>query len=225
MTWLNEGIQALRVATVLPNRGPQTVITSVALNELSLFFTAQTAFSPITGSNSTDAAFTLPFAFPLDVTALQQTITIGSQGTDFAQLSIPKGPSTTDVQARIIYLQFQNVPFAVFDKTHTNFEQFVAATTIGASQTLHLTGSASADANTAVGLLSLSDITFSVNSDIAGLQGLNTRPVTVSDLDVNHGFPDFLLITANGAIFNPRYMFSQIHTKIILLSSFLTIAT
>jgi hypothetical protein len=175
---LNEGIQALQVATVLPNQGPLKIITSIALNELSLFFTPQTAFSPVTGSNSTDAIFTLPFAFPLDITALEQTITVGSQGTNFAQLAIPKGPSTTDVQARIIHLGFENVPFTVFDDAHANFEQFVAATTIGTLQTLRLSGSANADANTAVGLLSLTDIGFSVNSNVAGLQGLNARPVT-----------------------------------------------
>lgn len=206
MTWLNEGIRALQVATVLPNRGPQTIIKSIDLNELSLFFTPQTAFSPVTGSNSTDAAFTLPFAFPLDITALQQTITIGFQGTNFAQLAIPKGPSATDVQARIIHLGFENVPFAVFDSAHANFEQFVAATTTGTSQTLRLSGSADADANTAVGLLSLTDIGFSVDSNVAGLQGLNARPVTVSNLDVNHGVSDFLLIKVNSAIFNPRYV-------------------
>ena len=129
-------MQALQIATVLPNQGPQTIISSITLNELSLFFTLQTAFSPITGSNSTDAAFTLPFAFPLDIIALQQTITIGSQGTDFAQLDIPKRPSTTDVQARIIHLGFQNIPFVVFDNAHANFEQFVAAITTVTSQRL-----------------------------------------------------------------------------------------
>ena len=203
---MNEGIQALRVATVLPNQGPQTVIKSVTLNELSFLFTAQTAFSPITGSNSTDAAFTLPFAFPLDITALQQTITIGFQGTDVGQLAIPKGPTTTDVQDRIIHLGFQHVPFTVFGNTHTNFEQFVETTTTGTSETLHLSGSANADANIAVGLLSLTDIGFSVDSNLAGLQGLNARPVTVSNLDVNHGYSDYLLIKIDGALYNPRYV-------------------
>ena len=203
---MNEGIQALRVATVLPNQGPQTIIKSVTLNELSFLFTAKTAFSPITGSNSTDAAFTLPFAFPLDITALQQTITIGSQGINIGQLAIPKGPTTTDVQDRIIHLGFQNVPFAVFGNTHTNFEQFVETTTTSTSETLHLSGSANADANTAVGLLSLTDIGFSVDSNLAGLQGLNARPVTVSNLDVNHGYSNYLLIKIDGALYNPRYV-------------------
>lgn len=102
-------------------------------------------------------------------------------------------------------LTISSVPFAVFDNTHSNFDAFVAATTVGSTETLHLSGAANADAQTAVGLLSLTDISFSVDSVIDGLQGLNTKPVTVADLDVNHGFPDYLLIKVNSALFNPRY--------------------
>ncbi|KDR75403.1 hypothetical protein GALMADRAFT_553913 [Galerina marginata CBS 339.88] len=203
VTWLNEGIKALQVATILPNRGPQNIIKSINLNELTLIFSAQSPFRPVTSSKSTDAAFTLPFAFPLDISALEQTITLGFQGSDFAQLAIPKGPSTTDVEARVIHLNFKDVPFGVFDNGHSTFEQFVAATTTGSQETLRLSGFANADASTAVGLLSLTDIDFSVDSTINGLQGLNARPVTVNDLDVNHGFPDFLLIKVDSALFNP----------------------
>jgi hypothetical protein len=168
-------------------------------------FTQGTAYGPLSSSKSTDAAFTLPFAFPLDITALEQTITTSFGGKDFAQLIIPKGPSNTDVSNRIIHLTFNNVPFAVFGDAHSTFDEFVAATTMEKSQTLGLAGAANADAKTAVGLLSLKDISFKVDSTIAGLQGLNARPVTVADLDVNHGYPDHLLIKVNSALFNPRY--------------------
>jgi len=35
------------------------------------------------------------------------------------------------------------------------------------------------------------------------LQGLNARPATVSDLDVFHGYPDYLQINVNAALYNP----------------------
>ncbi|KAJ7594702.1 hypothetical protein C8J56DRAFT_446479 [Mycena floridula] len=202
-TWLNDGIKALSIDTVLPNRGKLQVIKSIDLNELELFFTEATAYSPKTTSKSATAAFTLPFAFPLDITALEQTITVSYQDKSFAQLAIPKGPSSTDVDSRIIHLTFADVPFAVFDDGHSTFDDFVAATTVGKTQTMGLSGAANADANTAVGLLSLKDIGFSVSSSIDGLQGLNARPVTVANLDVNHGFSDYLLIKVDSALFNP----------------------
>ncbi|KAJ7143355.1 hypothetical protein C8R43DRAFT_1089003 [Mycena crocata] len=205
VTWLNDGIKALQVAAVLPNQGPLQVIKSIDLNQLKLMFTESTAYNPLTTSTSTDAAFTLPFAFPLDITSLEQTITVGYRGESIAELALPKAGAKTDVEARIIHLTFADVPFAVFNDKHSNFDDFVAATTVGSKETLHLSGSANADAETAVGLLALTDIAFSVDSDIDGLQGLNTKPVTVANLDVNHGFPDYLLIKVDSALFNPRY--------------------
>lgn len=203
VTWLNEGIKSLRIATVLPNRGAQKIIKSIELNQLELVFTQDTAYNPSTTSQSTDAAFTLPFGFPIDISALEQTLTIGFEGTSFAQLALPKAPSRTDVQNRIIHLTFSHVPFAVFPDQHPIFDKFVAATTIGKTQTLHLSGSANAEAKTAVGLLSLQGIDFSVDSSIDGLQGLNTKPALVRNVDVSHGFPAFLLIKASSNLFNP----------------------
>lgn len=199
---MNEGIKVLQVATVLPNQGVLDIIKSISLNELTLLFSTDNSYSPLTSSKSTDAAFTIPFGFPLDITSLQQTITLGYQGSDFAQLAISKGPATTDVQTRIIHLTFQNTPLQSLN--NVVFNDFLAATTMSSSQTVTLSGSANADANTAVGLLSLVDIKFSVQTAIAGLQGLNARPVTVANLDVNHGYPDYLLIKVDSALFNPR---------------------
>ncbi|RPD70056.1 hypothetical protein L226DRAFT_261105 [Lentinus tigrinus ALCF2SS1-7] len=203
VTWLNEGIKALKVETVLPNRGVLQIIKSVNLNELDLRFTESTAFDPSMGSDDTTAAFTLPFDFPVDIVALEQNITVGTGGTDFAELVIPKGPSTTEVEQRIIHLNFSKVPFGVFDGGHGTFEQFLSDTATSKSETMTLKGAANTDAQTAVGLLSLTDIEFDVETTIAGLQGLNTEPALVTGLDVNHGFASYLLIKVNSSLFNP----------------------
>lgn len=199
--------------TSLPNTGKLNIIKSISLEQLSLMFTEATAYDPMTGSNLTTAAFTLPFAFPVDITALAQNITTGYDGQSFAELVIPWGPSTTDVQNRIIYLAFSDVPFAVYPDQHETFQNFVAATTLGTSQTLALSGTANADASTAVGVLSLVDMEFSVQSTIAGLQGLKAKPASVANLDVNHGYSDYLLITVDTSLFNPRYVKSVMQTS------------
>ena len=114
VTWLNEGIKSLQIDTILPNRGKLDIIKSISLNELELLFSVDSAYSPPTSSNDATAAFTLPFNFPVNIVALSQNITTGFQGQSFAELIIPKGPSTTDVDARVIHLTFNNTPFAVF---------------------------------------------------------------------------------------------------------------
>ncbi|KAJ4468227.1 hypothetical protein J3R30DRAFT_3715154 [Lentinula aciculospora] len=203
VTWLNEAITLLQVETSLPNQGVLDIIKSINLNELALQFSENTAYDPSTSSSLTTAAFTIPFGFPIDIIALQQDINVETQGQVFAQLSIPKGPSHTDVNTRIISLTFGDVPFAVVDGAETTFNDFLAATTVGKSITMGLSGSANADGSTAVGTLSLTNISFSVQTTIEGLQGLDTEQVTVSDLDVNHGFPDYLLIKVSSPLTNP----------------------
>ncbi|TFY72142.1 hypothetical protein EVG20_g865 [Dentipellis fragilis] len=203
VTWLNEGIKSLIVSAVLPNQGKLNIIKSISLDELDLRFSMDTAYDPSTSSNDASAAFTLPFNFPVDIKALEQNITVGTGGQSFAELIIPKGPSTTDVQQRVIHLTFSDVPFAVFGDQHSAFQEFLASTATSANQALQLSGAANTDADTGVGLLSLKDIEFSVGTSIAGLQGLNTRPTIIETLDVNHGFSDYLLIKVNSTLFNP----------------------
>ncbi|KAF9222628.1 hypothetical protein BS17DRAFT_802839 [Gyrodon lividus] len=203
VTWLNEGMQTLQVATTLPNQGKVNIIKAITLEQMELLFTEDTAYDPMSSSNATTAAFTLPFNFPIDITSLSQNITVGFNGQSFAELVIPNAPSTTDVESRIIYMTFSNVPFAVYADQHSIFDSFVAGTTLGSMQILALSGAANAAASTAVGVLSLSDIEFSVDSSIAGLQGLAAKPVTVANLDVNHGYPDYLLIKVDTTLYNP----------------------
>lgn len=204
VAWLNDGIKSLVVETVLPNRGKLDIIESVELDELELRFTESTGYNPNASSNYATAAFTLPFNFPVDIKSLEQNISVSTGGAPFAELVIPKGPTTTNVQQRVIHLTFSDVPFAVFDGQHGSFQLFLASTTTSASQTMTLSGIANADADTAVGLLSLQGIGFSVNTAIAGLQGLTAKPTLVTSLDVNHGFPDYLLIKVKSSLFNPR---------------------
>ncbi|KAF8629168.1 hypothetical protein AX17_005753 [Amanita inopinata Kibby_2008] len=206
VTWLNDGIKTLRIETILPNQGALKIIKSIALNQMTLLFTDATAYMPSTSSNSTDAAFQIPFGFPIDIAALEQTLIVGFEGSSIAELKIPKGPSVTDVQKRIVHLKFNAIPFSVFGDQHPAFDHFLASTTVGKEQQIHISGSANADTRTAVGLLSLENITFAVDTTISGLQGLDVVPPRVTHLDVNHGYPDFLLIKVDSSLFNPSML-------------------
>lgn len=60
-----------------------------------------------------------------------------------------------------------------------------------------LHGNATTTTSTAIGILNLQSIPFSVTSTLLGLQGLNARPAIVSNLDVYHGYPDYLQINGS----------------------------
>ncbi|KAI9459105.1 hypothetical protein F5148DRAFT_1001220 [Russula earlei] len=203
VTWLNDAIKSLVVEVILPNRGKLSVIKSIELGQFESHFTEKTAYDPVTSNRDVRAVFTLPFDFPVDIKALKQNIDVSTGGAPFAELVIPKGPTTTDVQQRITRPTVLNVPFAVFGDQHSAFQRFLTSMTTSTTQSMTLSGNANAEAGTDIGLLSLTGIEFSVNTSIAGLQCLTSKPSLVTYFDVNHGFQDYLLIKVNLSLFNP----------------------
>ncbi|KAJ9479823.1 hypothetical protein PHBOTO_003303 [Pseudozyma hubeiensis] len=205
VTWLNDGIKSLAVQVSLPSQ-KFTVIRTISINQISLFFTTQTAWNPPTSSNETQSQFFLPFAFPLDIQQVGGGFIANYQDQDMAVLNIPLSPSITDVTARILTLMFSNVPFSVYGNQHPRFSQFLADTTASTQVTFNLNGNANTKASTAVGLLSIDNIPFNVDTNLLGLQNLNARPAIVSNLDVFHGYPSYLQINVDTTLFNPSHI-------------------
>ncbi|KAJ1033702.1 hypothetical protein NDA13_001683 [Ustilago tritici] len=205
VTWLNDGIKALSVTVSLPSQS-FTVIRSISINQISLFFTTQTAWDPPTSSNDTQAGFFLPFAFPIDIQQVGGGFIAGYQGQNMAVFDIPPSPSITDVASRILTLMFSNVPFDVYRNQHPRFSQFLADTTANTQVTFNLNGRADTKANTAAGLVSITNIPFNVDTNLLGLQNLNARPAVVSNLDVYRGFPSYLQINVDTILFNPSHI-------------------
>lgn len=202
VAWLNNGITALSVTVSLPAQDFQ-VIRLVSINQLSLFFTVDTAWAPMSDTTNTQANFFLPFALPVNIQSVAGPFIANYQNTQMAVLNIPTSPTTTNVEARILTLMFTNVPFSVYDPAHADFSQFVADVTKNAEVTFNLNGMATGVASTGAGTITISDIPFNLNTNILGLQNLNARPAVVSDLDVLHGYPTYLEITVMTQLYNP----------------------
>lgn len=202
VVWLNEGIKALKVKVALPSQDFQ-VIRLVSINQLSLFFTVPTAYAPMSDTTNTSANFFLPFAFPVGISTVAGPFIAKYLDQDMAVLNIPQSPSTTNVEARILYLAFQNVPFAVYDPAHQTFSQFVADVTRETQITFNLHGSATGTAATNAGDLTIKDIPFDLNTNILGLQNLNSVPAKVANLDVLHGYPTYLDVRITTYLTNP----------------------
>ncbi|BGP44010.1 hypothetical protein JCM10449v2_008067 [Rhodotorula kratochvilovae] len=212
-SWLNNGIKQLGIPVVFPAAQNLEIINGITINSLTLQFSEADPWNPAFTTQDTVAAFSLPFAFPVDITSLKSQIYSGEGGAsssrrlgkrdegDFALLDIPSNPARTDVEARTILLAFADVPFASVD--NSRFSSFLVDVTDGESKAFTLHGAADTVAGTAVGALNLEGIAFSVSTSLLGLQGLNARPATVSDLDVYHGYSDYLQINVNAHLYNP----------------------
>ena len=203
--WLNEGIKALKSNTKLPAKH-FSVIKGISLNQLSLFFTKQKPWTPSASTTDTTAPFFLPFTFPLDIRRVEGTFIMGYKSNNIAELDVPWSPAQTDVQNRIIHLQFSNVPMAAYKNQHSGFAGFFADTTRQTSVTFGLHGDADTKASTAAGYVTITDIPFGVSSKLLGLQNLDARPANVTDLDVKHGYPSYLLITVYAWLYNPSHI-------------------
>ncbi|CAD6924941.1 unnamed protein product [Tilletia controversa] len=202
VTWLNDAIKVLSIPVVLPAIKFE-VIKSITLKQLSLYFSEDNEWSPPASSTDTVADFFLPFGFPINIQTVQGDFIDNYLNTDIATLAIPRTDVRTDVQNRVIYLQFQNVALASPNNAHSQFSQFIADTTARDSVTFGLHGFTTAGASTAAGFVTISDIPFDVQSSLAGVQNLNARPAVVSQLDVYHGYSDFLEIRLVTTVFNP----------------------
>lgn len=202
VVWLNEGIKALDVEVMLPAQDFQ-VIRLVSINQLSLFFTIPTAYAPMSDTSNTTANFFLPFSLPVAIDTVAGPFIARYNDNDMAVLNIPTSPTMTDVEARVLTLMFNNVPFSVYNGQQQTFSQFVADVTKGEQVTFNLHGSATGLADTAAGKVTISDIPFDLNTNILGLQNLNSVPAQVSDLDVVHGYPTYLMITVMTQLVNP----------------------
>lgn len=169
VSWLTAGVKTLKIASVLPSRGVLDIITGITINQMTMDFPSGSAYAPVTGSNDTAVAFTLPFGFALDIVSLDQIIAVEYQNTPMAQLALGTVPANTDVTNRIIHLTFQNIPFAVNDGQDGLFQQFLAQTTTTDSVTFGMSGNASSQAETSIGRLTISGIAFSVQTTLQGM--------------------------------------------------------
>ena len=203
--WLNEGIKALKVKTKLPAKH-FSVIKGISLNQLSLFFTKQKPWAPTASTTDTTAPFFLPFDFPIDIKRVGGQFIENYKNKDIAELDVPWSPAETDVQNRIIKMQFSDVPMEARKNQHSAFSGFIADTTRQKSITFQLHGEANSRASTAAGYVTITAIPFGVSTSLLGLQNLNARPANVSDLDVKHGYPSYLLITVNAWLYNPSHI-------------------
>ncbi|WFD32817.1 hypothetical protein MSPP1_003868 [Malassezia sp. CBS 17886] len=205
VSWLNEGIKALSVKTALPARHFD-VLKAVTLKQMSLFFNKKDQWNPMASSSDTEAPFFLPFAFPLDIRHAGGKFIERYPSTDNAVLDVPMSPATTDVEKRVMSLRFAHVPFAVTSDGKPAFSRFIADTTARGNVTFGLHGAADAQARTAAGDVTITQIPFDVNTTLAGLQNLNVRPVVSSNLDVKHGDRDYLEITLTASMVNPSQL-------------------
>lgn len=166
--WLTTGFQSISIPNVtLP--GPDTkpeLIPSITMKDMELDYTKD-PYAPPASSKHVESQIKNPFGFPLGVSQVNMDVKASYNGNDVAELKVPDEPAVTD-NSNLMVTQFENLPFAVYDNAHSVFDAFVKALTSSTNVTFGLSGAANSVADTAVGSLKLTNITFDVQSSLAG---------------------------------------------------------
>ncbi|CAG8458295.1 13175_t:CDS:2 [Acaulospora colombiana] len=201
ISWLIPAFTQLSIDSVLPPKDLGKLVPSVTINEISMKFTPDTAYDPITSSKNLTAQINIPFGFTLSITEMSEEIVIVNGNTNMARLSIPQSKAQTI--GRNVITTYSDVDLKVFDDAHSSFDSFVKDLTIGDSKKFGLVGSSNVLAKTPVATIPLNNISIDVETSLAGFEGLKAKPVTINGLDVTSGTSSVLTVPINTSLFNP----------------------
>lgn len=166
--WLTAGFKTIKIENVIlpgPDK-PPTLIPAITMKDMEIDFT-KSAYAPPAGSTQVEAQLKNPFGFPLGVTQLNMDVTASYQGQAMASLNVPDEKATTS-DTGVVTTQFSDLPFSTFDNAHDLFNSYLKAITSSQNVTFGLSGSSNAVTSTAIGTLNLNNITFDVDTSLAG---------------------------------------------------------
>ncbi|CAG8470506.1 8851_t:CDS:2 [Diversispora eburnea] len=202
ISWLVSAASKLSIDSILPPIKLEKIIPSVTIDDMSMNFTLDTAFNPISSSNEIEAEMKIPFGFTLTIQELSEDITLTYENKNIAKLPIPKGPAKMEGKTTII-TSYKKIPLQVFDDAHDAFESFVKDLTFAVSTKFGITGTSNALAKTPIGLIPLNGIPIDVQTSLKGLQGLQSAPVILGSPLIISADPKGVLIFLQVTMTNP----------------------
>ncbi|KAF9426865.1 hypothetical protein BGZ94_005885 [Podila epigama] len=211
VSWLSSGFKALALKVALQAPEPLNVIKGIELGAMGMNWTNTDEYAPMAKAPGVVAAFEMPFGFSLNLTQIQNNMTVIYNNKSMAALNAAEwGPALTTKNAASPGSSIQFVlpptPFAIHNDSHADFDDFVLQLTVGTTQPFTVAGVASTVALSPIGELHITGIPFKSDVALAGLQGLKAQPAVIHNLTVIGGMPAGLQIALNLTLFNPSLL-------------------
>ncbi|KAJ1560165.1 hypothetical protein HK405_008000 [Cladochytrium tenue] len=188
VSWLQKGLDGLALNVSLSANGTNKVVSNIQIPSLSVKFDpTDTTGSKVSTSATVNAGFKSPFDFPLSVKQVAQTLSFVDQasGTPFATLTVPYSDATSDQAAGNLTTSFTGGTLAMVTGQDTLYQNFFKTLTLGASASVGITGSVNAITSTAVGDVTVSNLSVTDTVSLTGFQGLSG--VTIGSVTVQGG--------------------------------------
>ncbi|KAJ3072665.1 hypothetical protein HDU98_003188 [Podochytrium sp. JEL0797] len=155
-TWLNRSLQQLKISLTVPSpklTGPIVSKLTIPSMAVSMNPSDKTGMSVSLSAPVITALFTLPYAFPVDVKSVQQTLQFIDIQTNvaFATLTTAMGAASADQTSRILTTAVSGGSLVAIPGKEDMFAHFMAALTFVDTASVNITGSAVSKISTAAG--------------------------------------------------------------------------
>ncbi|KAG0081310.1 hypothetical protein BGZ90_009193, partial [Linnemannia elongata] len=207
--WLSVGLKSMVLKVALKAPAPLNIIKSIALGPMGMNWTNTDAYAPLANSPGVVAGFEMPFGFTLNVTQVQNSMTVIYNNKSIATLNAAEWGSavtTKDANGTAINFALPPTPFAIAADSHADFDDFVNKLTVGATQPFTVSGIAGTVAQTPIGEVRITGIPFKSDVALSGLQGLKTDPTVINKLTVIGGTTAGLQIALDLTMTNPSQL-------------------
>ncbi|KAF9930757.1 hypothetical protein FBU30_011293 [Linnemannia zychae] len=207
--WLSKGLKSMSLNVPLTAPPGLNIIQSITLGAMGMNWTNTDSYAPLANSPGVVAGFKMPFGFSLNVTQVQNSMTVIYNNKNMATLNAAEwGPAVTikDANGTAINFALPPTPFTIAPDAHVDFDDFVNKLTVGASQPFSVQGLAGTVAMTPIGEVRITGIPFKSDVALAGLQGLKTEPTVINKLTVIGGLPTGLQIALDLSMTNPSQL-------------------
>lgn len=213
--WLSQAVRALHLRVLFTSpTGPINPIKSITIGTFGLQYdlSGANSYAPLAASNSTSAAYALPFGFDLNITEVAVTMSIVNRGLPVANLTTPYGNSRTFTLQQNAGFESGRIDLSIppsamlvgdDEDSHLRFSQFQYDLFHGDGSQFLLAGTTSALATTAIGQTRFDNVKFTVPAGVIGLSQLKTAPTEIISVDVVGGTPDHVILDIVVGLTNP----------------------
>ncbi|KAF9585148.1 hypothetical protein BGW38_003721 [Lunasporangiospora selenospora] len=206
VNWLSAGLESMTLNVKLQSPVPLNIIKSIALGPMGMNWTNADPYAPMANSPQVTAGFEMPFGFSLNVTQVQNNMTVVYQNKSMATVMASEWGSATTIKegnSSSIVFALPPSPFAIKDDAHGDFDSFVKELTVNSAQSFQVQGIAGTVAQTPIGQVRITGIPFKSDVSLSGLQGLATEPTVIHNLTIIGGIPEGIQIALDLSMVNP----------------------
>jgi hypothetical protein len=191
--------------TLTPPSGAMQLVSNIKIASMGVKFNKDdpSGYYLRSSAPKISANFKAPFDFPLAIKSAAQDLnfTDVKTGKPFLNVKVPFVPAESDQKAGTLVTAFSDAPLSVIPGAEDEFAAFFKALTVGSSHTVGVHGILTSTAETAAGLVTISNVSLTDQITLSGFEGLSQ--VEIGKITVTSGDSSAMHMDIETTITNP----------------------